>query len=181
MKQSDSFFNKRFLFLMLMVFAISINVNAKKVFKYKLEVTSELSDRGKKIEFSARLAEWKSEWIQFFQVFNKTNERIFIEWENARILGDRVVFSDDRRITMNNPKADEAVSPISFSIRRDITSARKIGENYIFPLFYTKNLKKNLGEKSTIYLKIPIRYLDNTVEEFNIELTVWFEDPKTNQ
>lgn len=107
---------------------------------------------------------------------NCTNDRIYIEWENARCDNGKVVFGDDRRITMNNPKADEAVSSLSMSLRRGVTSADRIGSNYILPLFRIKLLKEGLSDNVT--LKIPIRFIDGSVEEytFNVKLS-WEATP----
>ena len=44
-------------------------------------------------------------------------------------------------------------------------------------VFNYKNLKKkqNIGNKEVRYLKIPIRFADNTIEEYKITLTAWYE------
>lgn len=176
---------KQSLLLMIMLFAFSLTVNAKKkpkpVFKFKLEVTSTQSDRGKLIEFHGEAKEWDENWIRNFYIRNNTNERVYIEWENARLTGSRIIYGDDRRITMGNPKADEAVSAHGSSIMRQITGETYIGSEWVIPLFRTKDLKKNLSDKDYTFIMIPIRYLDNTVEEINLTLTVWYELPPSTE
>ncbi len=116
------------------------------------------------------LASYDEEFLTIY-LWNWTNDRIYIEWENARCDGGKVVFGDDRRITMNNAKADEAVSSKNMSLRRDVTSADRIGSDYILPLFRIKLLKEGLSDNVT--LKIPIRFMDGSVEEytFNVKLS----------
>ena len=45
-----------------------------------------------------------------FSLYNKMNERIYVEWNNFRIKNSAIVFDDDRRITMNQKKEDEAIA-----------------------------------------------------------------------
>ena len=46
-------------------------------------------------------------------------------------------------------------------------------------LYNTKQLKKNLGSKDTTYIKIPIRFADGSVEEFELKYIVWYEMPES--
>ena len=182
MIKSDFIFNKKTL-LLVMVFSLGLSINAKKkpkpIIKSKIEVSSKRSDKGNLLKFNADASEYDNNWIKNFYINNETDERIYIEWENARVTDSRVIFSDDRRITMGNPKADEAVSAHSHSIKRDITGEWYIGSSFIIPLFVPKKLKKNLGQLDTTYFMIPIRYSDGTVEDFKLEFTVWYEMPPT--
>lgn len=120
------------------------------------------------IEFSAKYF-LSNSFVEFFKVYNNTNERIYIEWENARCNHGKVVFSDDRRINMNNAKQDEAVSPNSYSLSRDITSATYVGDDYLIPLFRKKDLID--GEEGKVFLLIPIRFSDGSVTEYHITLS----------
>ena len=181
-----NFYCKHSLLFMIMLFAFSFTTNAKKktkpVFKYQLEVTSTPSEKGQLISFDAYGSEYLGYWIENFKVKNGTDERIYIEWENARLDFSRVVFGDDNRISMRNPKADEAVSSHESSISRDITGEKKIGDGYQIELYDVRDLKKkNLGSKDRTYITIPIRYMDGTVEEFKLEFTAWFELPPTTE
>ena len=102
-------------------------------------------------------------------VKNNTKERIYIEWENARCNSGRIVFSDDRRITMNNAKQDESVSAYSYSLTREITSQSRVMDDYLIPLYKREDLIK--GETSKVYLLIPIRFSDGTVVDYHVNLT----------
>lgn len=119
------------------------------------------------VSFDAYTGSYDSgDFVKYFKMYNNTKERVFIEWENARCEGGKVVFGDDRRISMNNPKADEAVSANSYSLSRDITSMSKIGSDFILPLYHTSRIKK--GEDETVMLKIPVRFSDGKVIEYQV-------------
>ena len=183
---NSNYYCKQSLLLMIMLLAFSLSTNAKKktkpIFKYQLEVTSTPSEKGKLITFDAYGSEYSGYWIRNFEVKNGTDERIYIEWENARLDGSRVVFGDDSRISMRNPKADEAVSSHETSISREITGEKKIDDEYQIELYNVRDLKKkNLGLKDRTYIIRPIRYMDGTVEEFKLEFTAWFELPPTTE
>lgn len=120
------------------------------------------------VEFSAKYF-LSSSFVEFFKVYNNTNERIYIEWENARCNHGKVIFSDDRRINMNNAKQDEAVSPNSHSLSRDITSSTYVGDDYLIPLFRKKDLID--GDVGKVFLLIPIRFSDGSVTEYHITLS----------
>ncbi len=109
-------------------------------------------------------------------LWNNTNERVFIEWENARCQSGKVVFGDDRRITMTNTKADEAVSANSRSLTRDITSADNILSDDVIPLFRTKYLQDGIDKY--VKIKIPVRFADGTVEEYDFYVRLYWE-PET--
>lgn len=174
---------RKIYFLTLVLLTISITTNAKKP-KPKLmssiEITSKHSDKGKRVSFDWYASEYLP-MITYFRCKNNTDERIFIEWENARMEGnDKIVFGSDSQLTMNNPKSDEAVSPKSNSIERNLTSSFYMS----YPIatnggcvFNYKKLKKNIGNKEIRFLKIPIRFSDNTIEEYKITIGVWYELP----
>lgn len=138
-------------------------------------ISSHSEERRKSVELKCSASSYDETFLTIY-LENCTNDRIYIEWENARCDNGKVVFGDDRRITMNNPKADEAVSSLSMSLRRGVTSADRIGSNYILPLFRIKLLKEGLSDNVT--LKIPIRFIDGSVEEytFNVKLS-WEATP----
>lgn len=119
------------------------------------------------VEFTARYF-LDNYFVEFFKVYNNTNERIYIEWENARCNYGKVVFSDDRRINMNNAKPDEAVSPNSYSLSRDITSKNCILSDSMIPIIHKKKLID--GEIDKVFLLIPIRFSDGKVVEYHITL-----------
>lgn len=176
---------KKVICLMLLTLMVCVTANAKKkpkpVFKYSLEVANmnERSEKGKLISFDCWVSGGDAMFIKDFQVKNGTDERVFIEWENARITNSRVVFGNDRKITMGNPKADEAISPNGCSISRWITGEIFIGSRWAFDLYDTDFLKKNIGCKDIIDVNIPIRFTDGIVEEYKLIIHVWYEMPAT--
>lgn len=126
-------------------------------------ISNHPENRKNAIELDCYASSYDGSFITVY-LRNRTQERVYVEWENARCQYDRVIFGDDRRITMGNPKADEAISPMSSSLRREVTGQGRIMSDYILPLYKVKDLKN--GEKETVSLKIPIRFADGSVEEY---------------
>jgi len=73
--------------------------------------------------------------LQKYVCENGTDERIFIEWKNARLNGGKVIFGDDTRLSMRSQKNDEAVSPHGSSIIREIASMDQIHPDITYALF----------------------------------------------
>lgn len=163
----------------MMFWALSINANftkPKKEFKYKLEIVSEVSEKGKAVTFDCFCYDMSMSWIKNFQITNSLTERVNVEWDNARFSNSKVVFGDDTKLTMRNPKADEVIAPNGMSIKRDLSSLDRIdGSTFFSFLFPYNELKKKPGQKATLDILIPIRYADNTTEEFKLQITVWYE------
>lgn len=128
---------------------------------------SKLEGNEEAVEFNI----YPSAFGDFVNIYvrNNTKERVYIEWENARCNSGRIVFSDDRRITMNNAKQDESVAAYSSSITREITSQSRVMDDYLIPLYKREDLIK--GEKSRVYLLIPIKFSDGTVVDYHVNLT----------
>lgn len=148
----------------------------KKEFKYKLEVVSEVSEKAKLLTFECVCNDYIGVWVKKFQIKNGNDERISIEWENARFDNSKVVFGDDSKLTMRNPKVDEVVTAKGLSIMRDITGLDRLDNNYVFPfLFLYGDLKKNIGQTASKDILIPIKFSDNSVEDILLRLTVWYE------
>lgn len=83
---------------------------------------------------------------------------------------------------MRDTKADEAVSPHGNSITRKIAGLHQIQPDIIYALFpasVDKVLKKELGKKGTVEVKIPIRFMDNHIEEYILIYSIWYEMPPT--
>ena len=57
-----------------------------------------------------------------------------------------------------------------------IKTVDELTEGTLLP-FRPKDLKKNIGNKHNTYITIPIRYSDNTVEDFELCFSVWYELP----
>lgn len=145
-----------------------------------IEITSNHSkEKLDAVSFSAFGSSYNTSFVNSFRVRNNTNQRFFIEWENARCNFGKVVFGDDRRISMNNPKADEAVSAYSSSLSRELTSMSNIGDESVYSLYHVKNLKN--GQTESVYLNIPIRFSDGSVEEYHLTLKYsWKAKQPTN-
>ena len=176
---------KKIIFLMLVLLTTSASMEAKKVKpvqKSSWELISSHSEKGKLISFNCILTSMAPAFLSSFVCENATDERIFIEWENARMNGDKVIFGDDTRLTMRNPKADEAVSPHGNSIIRKIASISQIHPDItyaLFPASVDKVLKKELGKKGSVEVKIPVRFADNHIEEYILIYSRWYEMPQT--
>ena len=82
---------------------------------------------------------------------NKTKDRVYIEWENARLNGSNLAFSNDRKILLNNPKQDEVVHSQTQSILREIMR-RDFAEEGFFPQI----------ENGTLIL--PVRIGNHTID-----------------
>ncbi len=108
--------------------------------------------------------------------FSRAKERVFIEWEHARFNNDRIAFGDDNRLTMRNHKADEAISSFSFSLSKDILPVSHIQSDYILPIFKLDKIKS--GESSYVFLKIPVRFADGSVEDYKYEIRIYWEEQK---
>ena len=100
-------------------------------------------------------------------ITNKTTDRFYIEWENARYFGGKIVFGNDSKISMMNPKADEMVAGnggMSTShggvLCQDWISQSNIQNPYL----------KNVDQKAT--LLIPIRFNDGHTKDYFIEIEV---------
>lgn len=183
MKQLDLLLNKKYFLLFVMVFAFSFSVNAKvkPVMRCGIEVLSNHSDKGKLISFKANASSSEAQWIKDFHIENGTDERVFIEWENARIKDSRIVFGDDSRLTMKNPKADEAVTSHGKSISRDITGQYYVESSMVLPLLHFGGLKKELGKTFDVFILIPIKFSDNTVEDYKLKFSIWYEMPQETE
>ena len=175
---------RRFLFFMLVLLTVCASVEAEKVKpvqKSSWEIISTHSEKGKLVSFSCILTSMAPGFLSSFVCDNGTDERIFIEWENARLNGGKVIFGDDTRLSMRNPKTDEAVSPHGSSIIREIASMDQIHPDItyaLFPASVDKVLKKELGKKGTVEVKIPVRFADNHIEEYTLIYSRWYEMPQ---
>ncbi len=149
------------------LFAMLFTLNVSAGWKYKLVVdgtnTNVYNDSIVSISFSL------SNDCSFLHVMiiNNTNERIAIEWENAKIFGDQVCFDNDSRLTMGREKPDEVI------MRGGYTSKNLLPKGYVLssrvlPMFQTKPLKK--GETRGTYVTIPVKYKGKAYD-IEIQLT----------
>ena len=121
-----------FLFFILLMSSVAAAFakDSKPELKISLEIVSTHVDKDTLISFDcykpSSLSQYHKSFIVGFLVNNTTNERIFIEWENARINNSRICYGDESMLSMDMPKADEAVSANSLSIKRDITATKML-------------------------------------------------------
>lgn len=106
---------------------------------------------------------YKSDGYYFMGVTinNKTEQRIYIEWENARISGSKVVFDDDRELFINNKKSDEVVVSGEKSEYRSILPKDNVGDYGLHALFSDDSK----GFRN-IPIILPIRYNNNDVVDY---------------
>lgn len=139
-------------------------------------ISNHSEERTNAVELKCIASSYDASFLMMY-LWNNTNDRIFIEWENARCEGGKIVFGDDRRITMNNAKPDEAVSSKETSLTRSVTSYNRIGSDNIRPLYSLKLLKG--GSSDIVTLKIPVRFKDGSVEEYTFEVILSWEATPT--
>lgn len=124
-----------------------------------------------KISFDYR----ESHGMLYVQVYNKTGKRAYIEWENARLDGSRVVFGDDRRITMGNAKADEAIPAKSASISRDILAEGWVGSETIAnPISPSKVRGRGGAELGVV---IPVRFGEGETIDYQFRIAIYSYNP----
>ncbi len=99
------------------------------------------------------------------EITNKTDNRLYIEWENARINGSKVVFSEDRKLFMNNKKEDEVVVGGEKSEKRKILPIKNVGDNGIHAIF-DDSQKMNMD----IPIIIPIKRED-TINDYKFTIS----------
>lgn len=87
-------------------------------------------------------------------LYNKSDQPIIIDWENARFNWSKVIFSTDRPITMDSqPKPQETVYPGRGTSSKQITGRSKY-INGVWPLYDRDELKN--GNPVPIRIEIPI-------------------------
>lgn len=111
----------------------------------------------------------------FVTIFNKTGKRAYIEWENARLDGARIVFGEDRRINMGNAKADEAIPAKSVSISRNILSEGWVGSDLIVNPVSPTAVRGRGGAELTAV--IPIRFGEGEPIDYQFRFAIYSYNP----
>ncbi len=118
-----------------------------------------------------------------FRLENKTSERIYIEWENARTNGDRVILGEDSKVTYRNKKEDEAVSANSSSMLREFFKERTttavgiagVGlgliNGWADHVYGDINTLFETG-KSTVDFLIPVRFSDGKTTDYKLTVSI---------
>ena len=90
-------------------------------------------------------------------IMNLSDERVTIEWENARIDGSHIASPDDLVFEMNKARQDEVVIP-------GASSSKLVCKRYstLVPIFDKKKMKKEGHDSVTIIL--PYRKGDDIID-----------------
>lgn len=107
-------------------------------------------------------------------VFNKTNERMYIEWENARYDNSRVVFGDDTGFSMRNAKQDEAVPAYKMSIERGIYPESWFTKYNFIPI---EKSRLTMFGGQFCNISIPIRFDSGQVKYYRFKIHVYCFNP----
>lgn len=169
---------KAILLILLFSTCFSVISEAKKpkrIFRYTLELINKPSEKGKLISFNGTCSDYNQYFVTDFQVTNNTDERIYIEWQNARFGGNQIAFGTDTRLTLSQPKPDEVVYANSSSISRSITGQNFILSDMQYVYLPYSRIYKNVGEKAYLEIIIPIRYSDGKEDDFKLMITAWYE------
>lgn len=122
----------------------------------------------------------KFKWLEYdatinVSVSNKTDDRIYIEWENARLDNARIAFGDDSRLSMMNPKADETITAKSKSITRMLFAESWVFSDYVYyPLDKDKIMKQG---GMPVDLILPIRFNDGKTKDYKFKLHIYYYNP----
>lgn len=152
--------------LLILLFILSVNsLYAKKeetflslriLYPYSEVTTNEFEDSVIKLKFDV------SEKCLIMDIHNKTNQRINLEWENFRIDNSAIAFDTDRRIKMDEVKADEVIFPKSNSTHRYIIPKIIVEDTYLKEFWNIDRIKK-MGEQFSKII-IPIRVNDTNID-----------------
>lgn len=126
------------------------------LYPYSENVTNEYEDSIVKIYFDI------SEKALYLKVYNKTNSRMNLEWENFRIDNSAIAFETDRRLKMDEYKADEVIFPDNYSTHNYVIPKKAIGDSFIKEWWSIDKIKK-AGEQFTKVI-IPIRINDKNID-----------------
>lgn len=111
----------------------------------------------------------------YFDVLNNSSNRIYIEWENARLEDSQIVFSDDRMLEINKPKQEEVVMSGEQSISKELIPRRYVFSNSpIGPLWEKSLLKK--GYNQTASLIIPIRKANKKTKDYKFKIKFVYKE-----
>lgn len=90
------------------------------------------------------------------EIINNTNERIELEWENAKFESGRVLFPDDTGLTKNNQRANEVVFG-GDKLKKEFTSQSFWNEHreMLTKIYSMKSVKNSESEfKKTLILPV---------------------------
>lgn len=105
------------------------------------------------------------------RIWNKLDERIYVEWSNFRWDGDPIVFGDDNHFTMNYKKEDETI------IGNEYASKYLINKNladYGILWVKKKDLRKTQTQNTNFI--VPIRFSSGKIVDYRIKCQVFLEE-----
>ena len=126
------------------------------LYPYSEGLTNEYEDSIIRVNFDV------SEKALYLIIHNKTNSRIYLEWENFRIDNSAIAFDTDRRIKMDEPKSDEVIFPSNNSTHNYLIPKKAIDDSYISAWWDIDKIKK-MGEQFSKVI-IPIRVNDKNID-----------------
>lgn len=105
------------------------------------------------------------------RIINKTDSRLYVEWENARISDSQICFRTDNAFSFNNPKPDEVIHAGS-------ESTKEIGDRQYFTYnnvyMFNESSIKSHGE-SVRKVILPIRYSSGKVIDYKVYVCVRYK------
>ena len=116
--------------------------------------------------------EWHSYAPYFLKVKikNKTDERITVEWENARLGKMNICFRSDNLFSYNDAKPDEVIHAKSDAVK-------EIGEResaeYMSPIFLESSVKKY--GKSVSSVIIPIKFPSGEIKDYKVLVCIKYK------
>lgn len=113
----------------------------------------------------------------YMNVYNKLDERIFIEWENARTNNNKVIFGTDNRLSVRNKKEDEAISSKSLSLSRCFyceNPMSALGGVWAMPVYTHGILNLEEEEFCSVTFILPIRMPDGKTKDYKIYVKVMY-------
>ena len=154
---------KKFLFLIISLMICS-NLSSKEkpylslriLYPYSENLTKEYEDSIVKIYFDV------NEKSLYLKIYNKTKNRMYLEWENFRIDNSAIAFDTDRRLKMDEQKSDEVIFPDNYSTHNYVIPKKAVEDSYIKDWWNIDKIKK-AGEQFTKVI-IPIRVNDINID-----------------
>lgn len=154
---------KKFFFLLLTIF-FSINLSSKEklslslrvLYPYTEDISNEYEDSIVKLYFDV------SEKALYLKIYNKTKNRMYLEWENFRIDDSAIAFDTDRRLKMDEPKSDEVIFPNNSSTHNYLIPKKAIDDSSIGDWWDIDKIKK-IGEQFSRII-VPIRLNDKNID-----------------
>lgn len=120
------------------------------------------------------------------QIHNKSDQRVYIEWQGARINEEEIAFGSDAAITFRDSKPDESVYSKSYSVSRELFAKSQFSkEAYFNPLTGERGSKYVISDHSLsckqlmrwnhrMSIIIPIRFADNTTRDYRFDIIGYF-------